>query len=299
VGRHTIVAGADFMDGRLESNFEPHREFDHREYGLFVNDTIIAGSLCVTPGLRYDHSDRAGGIVSPSLGATWLASRDLLFRAIVSRGFHEPAITKYEDAPGIGYVGNEDLTPEIVWSYQAGVEANVAGLLRAKLTLFYHDIDDVLVDKVTGIPVGLTAENAGKAHSWGGQLELVAREHRGFTFEAGASYEQIELENFSDLLHEPRRDVYGFNGAATYDGGKRFRATLRGHYLWWDMYRRFAGDYDGFIVDANLITEVARRDRLALEVFFTARNIFDAASYSDSAQRNPGRWVEAGVRCSF
>jgi vitamin B12 transporter len=218
-----------------------------------------------------------------------------MFQALRKRGI----FVRYFDAPPMGYYSNEGLVPEKIWSYQAGVEGNVADLLRARLTLFYHDIDDVLVDKVTGIPVGLTAENAGKAHSWGGQLELVAREHRGFTFEAGASYEQIEQENFSDLLHEPKRDVYGFNGAATYDGGKRFRATLRGHYLWWDMYRRFAGDYDGFIVDANLITEVARRDRLALEVFFTARNIFDAASYSDSAQRNPGRWVEAGVRCSF
>ena len=104
-GSHALVAGADSLNGTYEEEFEPHSSIDQREYALFVNDTVTAGNLSVTPGLRYDHSSLAGGLACPSLGATYLASRDLLFRALVSRGFHDPAIVKYSDAPAFGYHG--------------------------------------------------------------------------------------------------------------------------------------------------------------------------------------------------
>lgn len=301
-GRHVAVAGADFLDGTFEHDFEPRLAIDQRTHGLFVNDTITVGSLCVTPGLRYDHSDLAGGLWSPSLGLTYLASRDLLFRGLVSRGFHDPSIVRYFDAPPLHYVGNPDLTPEIIWSYQVGLEANVADLLRTKVTLFYHDIDDILTEKLVssapGEPLTFTSENAGSARTVGGELELTARS-RGFTFEGGASYEQVKQLDFTTLLEKSVRDLYGFNAAVSYDAGKGFRATVKGHYFWWDSVERLLPDSDGVIVDANLLQELLRRGGFTLDAFFTARNLFDQSSYADFVQQNPGRWVEAGVRCSF
>lgn len=301
-GRHVIVAGGDFMDGRFEHRFEPRLEIDQQEYGLFVNDTIAAGSLCVVPGLRYDHSSLSGGLASPSLGMTWLSSRDLLFRALVSPGFHDPSIVKYFDAPAMGYYGNKDLSPEIVWSYQAGLEANVSSALRAKVTLYYHDIDDVLVDRLVSKPPErptFTSENFGSGRTVGGELEITTNAYRGFSLEAGASYEHIELRDFTDLMYKSDRDLCGVNGAVTYDAGRGLRATVKAHYFRWDMSDRWQSDSDGVVVDANLIQEVLRRGRLSLDIFFTARNIFDASSYADITMQNPGRWVEAGVRCSF
>jgi vitamin B12 transporter len=298
-GRHVVVAGADFMDGRLEHHFEPRLEIDQQQYGLFVNDTITAGSLCITPGLRYDHSNLAGGLASPSLGMTYLASRDLLFRALVTRGFHDPPIVKYFDAPAMGYYGNENLKPETIWSYQAGVEANISNLLRAKLTLFYHDIDDILVEKVISFPRAFTTENGGSARTVGGEFEIATNRFKGLSLEAGASYEQTKLLDFTDPLYESARDVYGFNGAVSFDAGRGLRATVKGHYFWWDMIDRWQSDSDGVIVDANVIKEVVKREGLTLDAFFTAHNIFNESSFSDFLHQNPDRWLEAGVRCSF
>jgi outer membrane receptor for ferrienterochelin and colicin len=270
---------------------------------LFLNDTITAGKVCVTPGLRYDHSNLAGGVLSPSLGVTYLATRDLLFRALVSRGFHDPSIVRYYDAPPMRYFGNDDLTPEIIWSYQAGLEANVPSLLRVKLTIFYHDIDDILVEKTLPTapqdPLAFSSENGGSAQTIGGEFEITTNKFNGFTFEASASYEHVELRDFSDPLYVPDRDLYGFNGTVGYDAGRGFRATVKAHYFHWDMTERWQSDSDAVIVDANLIQEVLRRGRLTLDAFFTARNILDESSYADFVHQNPGRWVEAGVRCSF
>ena len=174
-----------------EEEFEPHNSIDQREYALFVNDTITAGNLSVTPGLRYDHSSLAGGLASPSLGATYLASRDLLFRALVSRGFNDPAIVKYSDAPAFGYSAPQELKPEKIWSYQAGVEANVADLLRAKLTLFYHDIDDILIEKSVA-PGTFTTENGGSARTAGGEFEIATNTFKGFVFKSGVQLREDE-----------------------------------------------------------------------------------------------------------
>ena len=301
-GRHALVAGADFLDGSFEHNFEPALAIDQQEYGLFVNDTITAGSLCVTPGLRYDHSNLSGGLASPSLGVTWLASRDLLLRGLVSRGFNDPSIVKYFDAPPMRYVGNGDLQPEIILSYQAGLETNVADLLRAKLTLFYHDIDDVLVEKLIGVPFqppGFTTENGGRATTVGGDFEIATNRFKGFTFEAGASYERIELLDFTDPQYDQVRNLYGFNGAVSYDGRKGLRATVKAHYFRWDMTDRWESESGGVVVDGNVATELLRKGAVAVDAFFTAHNIFNASSYSDFLHQNPDRWVEAGVRCSF
>ena len=87
--------------------------------------------------------------------------------------------------------------------------------------------------------------------------------------------------------------------ALDYDGGRGLRGTVKAHYQWWDLTDAWQADYRGVIVDANVIKDVLRARSAALDVFFTAHNIFDASSYPDFLQQNPGRWLEAGVRCSF
>ena len=297
-GGHAFVAGADWSSDSYELQFEPYDSLDQSEYALFVNDTVTAGNFNVTPGLRYDHSSLAGALVSPSLGATYLASRDLLFRVLVSRGFNDPAIVKYLDAPVFGYYADEGLTPETIWSYQAGVETNVSDLLRAKFTLFYHDIDDILIKKSLG-PGMFTTENGGAAKTVGGEFEIATNTFKGFVFTTGIHYERIELIDFSDPLYADVRDVYGINATLTYDAQKGLRGTVKAHYLWWDMTDRWMAESQGVVVDLSIAKKVLDTGKTALDLFFGAHNIFDAESYNDQFQQNPGRWLEAGVRCTY
>jgi vitamin B12 transporter len=295
---HALVAGADATKLSYEEGFAAHSAIDQQKYALFVNDTASAGNLTVTPGLRYDHSTLAGGLASPSLGATYLASRDLLFRALVSRGFHDPAIVKYLDAPAFGYAANQDITPEKIWSYQAGVEANVADLLRAKLTLFYHDIDDILVEKSLG-PGKITTENGGRARTTGGEFEVATNAVKGFVFTSGVHYEQVRLIDFSDPRYANVRDIYGVNAALAYDGKDGLTGAVKAHYLWLDMTEQWQPDSRGVVVDLFGARKFAATGGVVLEVFASVHNIFNAHSYSEQVQKNPGRWLEAGVRCSF
>ncbi len=295
-GIHTVVVGSDVLNGKWKDSTQPGEEFNQRKYAVFVNDTISFGALSITPGVRYDHSNLGGDIVSPSLGVTYLVSKDFLLRALVSRGFHDPTIPSFFDSPG--FIGNPGLKPEKVWSYQLGAEANIANVLSTKLTLFLHDIDDIIIQKDLGDGL-LTVENAGKEKTIGGELEVTTKKYRGFSLKAGAHYESVKLDNFSDERTFDNTRRYGFNTSLSYDEGKGLKAVFKGHYLWWDLPSFWVAKYNGFVADFNIIKDVVKTNGFSLEAFFTAHNIFDASSYDNNQTMNPRRWVEAGIRGRF
>jgi len=290
-GNHTIVAGTDVMNGTFIS--VSGDEYEQRKYAFFINDTIAINSLSVTPGLRYDNTNLGGDILSPSLGITYLASKDLLLRALVSRGFHDPMITLFFDDPNSGYIGNQGIKPEKIWSYEVGAEANIHDLFKAKLTLFSHDIEDIILENPP------TYENAGKERTIGGELDISTKAYKGFVLKGGFNYERLKLLDFNNEKLFNVSNVYGINTTLTYNGEKGLRAMLKGHYLWWNTPAYWEARYNGFIVDFNIIKDILKKKNTTLEAFFTAHNIFNGASYSDILLKNPNRWIEAGIRYKF
>ena len=296
LGAHTIVAGTDVMKGRLSASSISGEVFEQRKYAIFINDTIVINKLSITPGIRYDNTNLGGNMISPSLGITYLASKDLLFRALVSRGFHDPKIPIFYDFPG--FIGNPDMKSEKIWSYQLGAEANVYDLFKARLTIFRHDIEDIILDRDLGGDM-ITAENGGKQRTLGGEFDITTKTYRGFILRGGFHYEKIKLLNFSDIRLFEVSKQYGFNTMLSYNSGNGFRAMLKGHYLWWNAPKFWEAKYNGFVMDFNIIKEIVKKKDTTLEAFFTAHNIFNAASYNDILLKNPDRWIEAGMRYRF
>jgi len=253
--------------------------------------------------LRYDNTKVGGDFVSPSLGLTWLATKDLLFRANASRGFNDPRLTDANDSPG--FKGNDDIKPENIWAYQVGAETNILDILRAKVTLFHHDIDDILSDD--DVCQGdneqeqtclLTRTNAGEARNTGGELNISTKEYKGFTFKGGFHYERMKLLNFTSDRSFDVTKSYSFNTSITYKG-QGLRAILQGHYMWWNLPQYWDAKYDGFIVDFNVIKDILKTKSTTLEVFLTGHNILNEASYNDSWSKNPEQWFEGGIRYRF
>ena len=297
-GPHLVTLGTDMENDRLKLTAFPGEEFKRRKYAVYVNDSINIEPFNITPGLRYDHMSVGGDILSPSLGMTFLASEDLLLRAVVSRGFHEPRLYDFTDNLSVGYVGNPGLKSEKIWSYEAGVEANLFDVLKAKLTLFYHDIDDFINDKDLGDGLS-TRINVGGARTQGTEVELSTREYRGFKLKGGVHYERIKLTDSTVVRSFDITRSYGINTAVSYDSGSGLRAILQGHYMWFNEPSFWEARYNGFIMDFNVIKEIINTKTTTLEAFFTGHNILDASSYSDILEQNPRRWLEAGIRYRF
>ena len=300
-GIHSLVVGADMLDGRFKGDDFPPGAHKQRKYAFYANDTISWKDFSVTPGLRYDHMNRGGEIMSPSIGVTYLASKNMLLKASVSRGFFEPALDSFLATNAI-FIANPDLGPEKIVSYQVGAEANMWDAFRVKLVLFRHDVRDLIAEKSLDDPLQPdlhTMVNAGKMRTYGGEVGVRTKACHGFILEGGVSYEQQKNLNFSDQRQFDASNSYGINAAISYNDGKGLRAILKSHYLWWNLPSFWEAGYDGVIADFNIIKELIKKKEMTFDIFLTGHNIFNGKSFNNSFYPNPSRWLEAGVRCKF
>jgi vitamin B12 transporter len=59
------------------------------------------------------------------------------------------------------------------------------------------------------------------------------------------------------------------------------------------------GKYTTFIWDLNLSKKILERGAAAVELFFTAHNLFNGSQYLDGTFPSPRRWFEGGARFKF
>jgi len=254
--------------------------------GVYANTTLTWGNFAVTPGLRYDYSSISDEFFSPSLGATWRVFPDTLLRLSIARGFSAPYLKLISGGSDWEPV-NPDLKPEIIDSYQFGIESTRLRYVLLKVSLFHQQIKDVWI---SDSPV----TNQGKARWNGYELEAASSEYKGFILHASFSSsveDSAEVEN--DKLYEGNVVLDYWHHALN------ARAQLAGHYVWWDRYsENDFPKHDDVLWDLSLSRDISW-ERISGEVFFNVHNLFNASQYWDFEYRNPDRWVEAGLKLSF
>ncbi|MBI5639574.1 MAG: TonB-dependent receptor [Nitrospirae bacterium] len=298
-GIHSMVAGTDYDKGTWKNNTTSTGEATLRKWAIFANDTLILDKLSVTPGIRYDHSNRSGGYVSPSLGITYELLQHTLLRAYVARGFNAPSLALTSaSSEYFGFKANPDLKSEKVMSYQLGAETAILKQLWFKVAAFRHDIKDVITTDSTEDPVfPYTNVNKGKQRRQGVEVEFKTVPMYNMTLSAGATYVRIkDLDADEEIKNMPS---YTYDIGLQYDDKKSFRALFKGHYIYWNSTADYNAEYSSLIIDANMIKKLYQQSGTVIEAFLTAHNIFDGKQYWVDAYKNPGRWLEGGLRVKF
>jgi vitamin B12 transporter len=306
---HTAVLGMDVDRGSLDQRINAGKILrlrgapkvstshpDEEQWAVYANDTIVIDRWSFTPGIRYDHNSITGSFTSPSLGVTYRLGKKTVVRASVSRGFAKPPLS-FTSRGGLFTDPNRSLDPERVWSYQAGMESTAFRYFRIKATLFRHDLKKALSRKrVISRPPALNykAVNKGKIRRQGLEIEVQTIPVYNFSFLGGFAYVHIKPASDSGAS-----DVYSYNIGISYDDGKSLKAELFGCYLWWDLDSFFNAEYKDFIWDLNLTKKIYTKEKSFTEIFLSAHNLFNASQYSLGDNKNPRRWVEAGIRVKF
>lgn len=122
-----------YRDAISSNNLGVHDRARGAGYAAF--DMRALRRFSFSAGVRDEVWGSANHEISPSLaGGVWLASAWKL-RASASRAFRLPTYTDlyYHDPANLG---SPNLRPERAWSYEAGLDWNGAGRLRAEMTVF-------------------------------------------------------------------------------------------------------------------------------------------------------------------
>ena len=306
--RHTLVLGVDYDRGTvgqtlqagpfLQSAGLPPTSSTHPDtdrWAAYVNDTVTVGNWSLTPGIRYDQTSVTGSFVSPSLGLTYKVREHSILRASIARGFTNPPLAATSGG-NVFLDPNPNLEPETVWSYQLGLESAPARFLWFKTVLFHHGLDNALERKLfaAGPPTfnDLIA-NDGKVKRRGFEIEAELRFPYNISLYSGFAYVDLKPPNEAGS-----DEIYSSRIGLKYDDKESFRLELFGSYVWWNTSAGFGGHYDDFIWTLNLAKKIPLKG-LRGEAFATVHNLFEGSQYLLSDSKNPGRWVEAGIRMRF
>jgi len=295
-GMHNIVFGSDYDYKEVKGDSFPNPP-TLNIFAVYANDTIIINKFAITPGIRYDYTDRNDDFVSPSFGLTYDLADKTVLRFIVARGFHLPVLGA-TTTDGEWYRHNPDLKPEEVWSYQAGIESGLLNYIWLKSSVFRHDISDAIVYQDVDVDAGTwTSVNSKEVRRQGVEVELRTMKFYNLALTAAATFVKSKNLTTDEDIHD--WPEYTYNLSLKFDDEKSLRALLQGRYVWWHKDSSWNAKYSSFIFDANIIKTIFKKQDRSCEVFLTGHNIFDGSQYAYDLYKNAGRWIEAGVRYKF
>ncbi len=287
---NTVVLGTDYNNGREKSDNLLGGKQNLTRWAVFVNDTITIGDLAITPGIRYEDTNQNGDFISPSIGGTYFLTKKTILRATVARGFNIPALG---DTFGTGSGSpNPNLEVEKVMSYQVGAESGELKYVWVKVSIFRHDLKDVLEND----PTGTMTINSGRQRRQGFETEIRTMPVYNTALSAGTTYVYAKNRDTNEIIKGIPQ--YTYDVALNYDDKKSFRAQLKGRYVWWNDDSGLS-KYSDFIFDLNMAKTLYKHDYQRLETFLTVHNLFDGSQYLLSPYRNAGRWAEVGLNYKF
>ncbi|MBI5435567.1 MAG: TonB-dependent receptor [Nitrosomonadales bacterium] len=163
----------------------------------------------LTAGVRHDQYSDFGGTTNPRVALVWETAYNLTSKLLYGRAFRPPSFSELYNINNPVLLGNPNLKPETNESVELAFAWQAARTLQANLNLFRYQMKDILrfvQDPATGIS---TAQNAGRQHGQGMEVELVW--DAGSKLRLSGNYAQqhsIDEATNQDAGNAPRHHVY-------------------------------------------------------------------------------------------
>ncbi|HQB39996.1 MAG TPA: TonB-dependent receptor, partial [Deltaproteobacteria bacterium] len=268
---HLIIAGSDYEHAKLSASgtqADPltpvSRSIDR--WGAYLNDTFTIGNLTLTAGARFDRSSTRNTVdqFSPSIGATYRLTDSTLLRGYTARGF------------GLWALSFDNPPIQKVWTSQIGIESTIVPYLWQKLTLFRNetwDIDSTLDRRI----------------ALGTEYEIRTTPVFNTSIAAGYTFTDTKLTVTNKPVYGAPRHTLQL---ALHYNDEAFRGAITGRHIFWNTDPADNARYQGLIWDLHLGAKVWKKGDNSLELFFSARNIFNGSQtqFSPDLIPYPGRW---------
>ncbi len=270
---HEPLSPLTLFDGTdTSATYSP--EVARNNYFAFIQDTwTIHSAWELTLGLRYDHYSDFGSTINPRIGLVWEARKDFIAKLLYGSAFRAPSFQDQYNQNNPVAIGNPDLQPEKMDTWELAFDYHATSALRLSLNLFHYEIED----KIVLIPLGTTGYQFENASTWKGQ---------GGEFEARwkISPKASVLFNYS---YQDSEDDTGI----TLSNASQQAAYLRGDYVlnprwhtnvqvnWNNGWARSANDPRSNLKGYTTLDMTLRREEIrAGDVGFaiSIRNVLDA-----------------------
>jgi len=257
-------------------------ERDMDLWSVYAQDIISLSKASFTLGLRHDHYSTFGGTTNPRVGVIFRPTSRTNVKLLYGSAFRAPTPCElYYDDGGYSLLPSPDLKPEKLRTAEAVIEREVSDNLRAALSVYHTDLDDIIYQVVTG-ELGIEGDpllqyrNLGKAEARGAELTL-AGVVSGVHVRAGYAYQKSRDEETGRELVNSPRSLANLNLSVPVLSAWN-QATLELQYVGERL--TFADEWLSGYLKTNMILNV---EQAAFRTDLTIRvnNVFDVA-YEDA-----------------
>lgn len=227
----------------------------------------------LTAGLRYDDYSDFGGTLNPRLALVWSTRYDLTSKFMYGRAFRAPSFGEMHARNNPVVLGNPDLQPETIDSYEIAFDYRPGTDLTTRLNLFNYRITD-LIDYVPDVASQTsTAQNAQNRNGHGLELELEWKASSALRLDASYAWQHSEDSDTDlEIANTPGQMA---SVRATWQAAPGW--ALSAQTYWVADMKRAAGDPRPPVEDYFLTNLTVRHvlDTKRLELAASVSNLFD------------------------
>lgn len=276
----TILVGPDPvpmpLGGLVDvSDTAPFNREEVREVSyLFIQDEWkLMRDWSLTAGVRYDHYSDFGDTVNPRLALVWDTTYNLTTKLLYGKAFRAPSFAEQFNINNPIAIGNDNLDPEIIDTYELAFDYAHSGDLRVGLNLFYYDMQDII--RFTPM-----AENTGDQTGHGLELEFEWSVTDDLSVRGNYAYQNSEDEDTdSDAPNAPMQQLYlraDYRIAAAWSVNTQLNHVMD--------RKRAAGDLRPEVDDYTTLDLTLRGKELmpGLDLAISFRNLTDEDAFEPS-----------------
>mgnify|MGYP000216616706 CR=1 FL=1 len=195
----------DVSDTPLVFLDENERENSH----VFIQDVWhLADDWELTTGIRFDHYSDFGDTTNPRIALVWSARHNLTVKALYGEAFRAPSFGEAGEQTNPLFLGNPDLEPETLKSYELAFNYKPTYDLSVDLNLFQYYWKDI-IQFVPNANQTRTAQNTGEQEGHGIELEASWQVNDHLSVLSNYSWQKSEDElNNADTANAPEQQFY-------------------------------------------------------------------------------------------
>ncbi len=283
------------------------KEVNRQIWAIYIQDKWnLTDDLGLTIGIRHDHYSDFEGTTNPRIGLVWNFMENATLKLLYGQAFRAPSFLELYSINNPALLGNPDLKPETIRTYEAGLDYKFTEKLRANFNYFFNVVRDEIVEAPKHDPFSPQIySNLGGSNIQGIEFEVKANlDHLLNGSYAWANYTYQDSESKGD----PQPDVPKHKGNVGINVGlsKYFNANIHS-FITGNRVREEADTRDdspGYaIVNLTMIAKEFYKDmKIKASVF----NLLDK-DYNDPAVINtiptdlprPGRTFFVGLEYGF
>ena len=248
-------------------------------WAAYLQDEISLGEpLIVVIGGRNDHHSVYGNKFSPKASARYLfSSTGTIIRASAGQAFRAPTLNELFWAFDGFEQGNPNLKPETSKEYEAGIEQPVGKGNSVRFTYFERKVDDLiqwLPQDPTNIFSPYKPINIGKARITGSETEVTLVPFEPLTWAINYTYTKAVDEGTGLYVYNvPAEQVKSYVNLTL---PTKTNLYIEGRYV--KNYSQPALPNPSLhytVVDAKILQTVKLSEKMACDVFFGVKNLFN------------------------